>query len=313
VPAVIMSLPVMLRFLLLLLVLTQAVHGAGSYLFTGFKANGADGVYFAISDDGYRWELLNGGKPFVATDKPGELMRDPQLARGPNGDFHMVWTWSWNLPAVIGHASSPDLVQWSEHKMLDAMAKQPGVRNVWAPETYYEKDQKRWLIIWSSTVPKDASQAKIPNLRDHRIWALTTPDFETLSEPKVFFDPGFSVIDGTLLEANGKYRLIFKDEREEPLKKFIQYAVGPAMEGPWLDLSAPITEAWNEGPSALKVGDEYLIYFDHYRTPQHYGAIRSKDLIHWTDVTDKLTFPKGLRHGSFLAITDKEAERLRNR
>lgn len=303
----------MLRIPCLLLLLTQTLAAAGSYLFCGFKGNGEDGVYFAISDNGYKWELLNSGKPFVLKDKPGELMRDPQLSRGPNGEFHMVWTWSWNVPAVIGHASSPDLITWSEHKMVNVMAKQPGTRNVWAPEAYYEKHKKRWLIIWSSTVPKDEAAAKVPNLRDHRIWSVTTPDFQTLSEPKLFFDPGFSVIDGTLLEANGKYHLIFKDEREEPLRKMIQYAVGPTLEGPWSDISAPLTEAWNEGPSALKVGDEYLIYCDHYRTPQHYEAIQSKDLVHWTNVTDKLTFPKGLRHGSFLAINVQEAARLRSR
>lgn len=283
------------------------MQGAGSYLFVGFKGNGEDGVYYAISDDGYRWELLNSGKPFVAVGKPGELMRDPHVSRGPDGKFHMVWTWSWNAPPVVGHASSSDLLTWSEHQMLPVMAKQPDTRNVWAPEAYYEKDSKRWLIIWSSTV-----NGETPNARDHRIWFVTTSDFETLSEPKIFFDPGFSVIDGTILEANGRYHLIFKDEREKPLKKFIQYAEGPTIEGPWSNISPPLTETWSEGPSAIKVGDEYLIYFDHYRTPQHYGLIRSKDLLHWIDASDNLSFPKGLRHGSFLAITSEEADRLRN-
>lgn len=303
----------MLRFVAAILVLAQGALAASSYLFVGFKGNGEDGVYFAISDDGYKWDLLNAGKPFILARKPGELMRDPQIARGPNGDFHMVWTWSWNAPPVVGHSSSHDLLNWSEHKMLEVMAKQPTAKNVWAPETYYDAAQNRWLIIWSSTVPKDPANTKASNLRDHRIWYVTTPDFVSLSEPKLFFDPGFSVIDGTLLQAGSGYRLFFKDEREQPVMKMIQYAVGPTMEGPWSNISEPVTEAWNEGPSALKVGEDYVVYFDHYRAPQHYAATRSSDLVHWTDVTDKLVFPKGMRHGSFLAITAEEAARLRAR
>lgn len=121
------------------------------------------------------------------------------------------------------------------------------------------------------------------------------------------------MIDGTILAANGRYYLIFKDERERPLKKIIQYVSGPGMEGPWSNMSPPLTEAWNEGPSALRVGDDFLIYFDHYRAPQHYGAIRSRDLKGWTDVTGELSFPQGLRHGSFLAINEKEASGMKDR
>ena len=303
----------MLRFLAAALLLAQSAQAASAYLFTGFKGNGEDGVYFAISNDGLKWDLLNAGKPFVPARQPGELMRDPQIARGPDGDFQMVWTWSWNLPAAIGHSSSHDLLHWSEHRMLDVMAKQPTAHNVWAPETYYESDQKRWLIIWSSTVPKDPTSTKASNLRDHRIWSTTTPDFTTFSDPRIFFDPGFSVIDATILSTGGDYRLLFKDEREEPLKKFIQSAAGTSLEGPWSDIGPPITESWNEGPSVLKVGDDYILYFDHYRTPQHYCAMRSSDLVHWSDITAQLSFPKGLRHGSFLAITAGEAARLRSR
>ncbi len=296
----------MFRAVVLLLLSAQAAWSAGgSYLFAGFKGNGEDGVYFAISSDGWQWELLNAGRPVVKVEKAGELMRDPQLARGPNGDFHLVWTWSWNVPALLGHATSRDLVNWSGHQALDVMAAQPGTKNVWAPEAHYEADRKRWLLIWSSTAGGAAE-------RDHRIWSATTVDFSTVSAPKLLFDPGFSVIDGTLLRARGKNFLIFKDEREQPLRKFIQYVSGPSMEGPWGAISAPVTEAWNEGPSALRVGDEYRIYFDHYRKPQHYGVAVSKDMAHWTDETARLRFPEGLRHGSFLAITDEEAGRLRS-
>jgi beta-xylosidase len=278
-----------------------------AYLFAGFQNNGAEGIYFALSEDGRHWELLNKGRPVVPTQKVGELMRDPHLTRGPEGEFHMVWTWSWNNPAVVGHAHSRDLLHWSEHEMLPVMAKLPAARNVWAPELYWEKDKARWLVIWSSTVPKKTGDAE----KNHRIYFATTRDFKSFSDPKIFFDPGFSVIDATLLPANGKYYLFFKDEREEPLKKFLQLATGPTMEGPWSGFSEPLTEAWNEGPSAIRIGDDYLVYFDHYRKPRHYSAIQSKDLQHWKPAEPPVGLPDGLRHGTFLRISAAEAAQLR--
>jgi beta-xylosidase len=56
-----------------------------------------------------------------------------------------------------------------------------------------------------------------------------------------------------------------------------------------------------EGPSALRVGDDYLIYFDFYRAG-HYGAARSRDLTTWEDVSALVSFPKGTRHGAALAV-----------
>ena len=58
------------------------------------------------------------------------------------------------------------------------------------------------------------------------------------------------------------------------------------------------------------MGDEYIVYYDHYRDPKHYGAVASKDLAHWSSITDKISFPAGAKHGSFLKISEKEARRL---
>jgi hypothetical protein len=54
------------------------------WLFAGFKRDSKDGVYYAISLDGYHWKLANGGKPVVPPTDPAELMRDPFLQRAPD-------------------------------------------------------------------------------------------------------------------------------------------------------------------------------------------------------------------------------------
>ena len=62
--------------------------------------------------------------------------------------------------------------------------------------------------------------------------------------------------------------------------------------------SAPITgNYWAEGPTTLKINGQWIVYFDKYRDHK-YGAIQSQDLINWTDISDKISLPKGIRHGS---------------
>lgn len=270
-------------------------------VFAYFKEPANMGVFFATSADGYRWQPQNGGRPWLPPQFPGELMRDPFLTRGPDGEFHMVWTWAWRGTS-IGYAHSPDLVHWSDQQEIPLMAGTPGTGNTWAPEIYWDSGQSKWLIIWSSAV---AGQHD-----GNRIYSALTPDLKTFSPPRIFFDPGYWVIDATILETRGKYYLVFKDERADPLKKFIQIAEGDTLQGPWRNIGPALTESWSEGPSAIQVGNEYLIYYDHYRDPRRYEAIRSTDLVHWTSVTDRMQLPEHAKHGSFLKITGEELSRL---
>jgi len=228
----------------------------------------------------------------------------------------MVWTWAWNKPLVIGYSESKDLLTWTPHRQLPVMANEPAASNVWAPALYYEPDQKRWLIFWASTIPgRFPGDTAGDNGLNHRIFSTTTADFKSFTPAKVFFDPGYSVIDATLLPGK-PFTLIFKDERKTPLEKHLLTATGPGYEGPWSSLSEPISETWSEGAAIIPVGPAagqpagYLAYYDHYSQGQHYGAIFSPDLVHWSDALSKISFPPGMRHGSFLRIGKAEYDRL---
>jgi hypothetical protein len=283
------------------------------WLFAGFKDNSEQGVFYAISLDGYHWTIANQDRPVFHQTQSNELMRDPFLQRGPDGTFHLVWTWSWNTPTAIGHATSTDLIHWGPHEQLPVLAHEPAALNAWAPALYYDTIKKHWLIFWSSTIPGrfpgDTSGDKNLN---HRIFSTTTTDFKTLTPAKLSFDPGYSVIDATLLQTSSTYTLIFKDERKTPLKKVLQTATGPTMEGPWSNISPPISEPWSEGAAIIPVPGGYLAYYDHYLRPQRYRALFSPDLQTWTDATDRIAFPDKLRHGSFLKITQAEYDRINN-
>jgi hypothetical protein len=306
---------ILLRLILLLSALP--VLAADSYLFTSFRGNGEDGVYLAVSDDGYQWSALNENRPWLKPGHPGMLMRDPCIRQGPDGRFHMVWTSSWGKTdggLKIGYASSKDLIHWSEQKLIPVMTTESNAVNAWAPELFWNRAKSEWLIFWATSIPgRFAStdhEAEGPD-RNHRIYSTGTRDFKTFTPSRLFFDPGFSVIDSTLLEAGGRFVMVFKDERLKPVKKNLRLAFADKADGPYGEIGDAFTRSWVEGPSALKIGPGYLVYFDAYRKPQHYGAMRTRDLKTWEDVTDKLSFPADHRHGTAIRISREQANDLR--
>jgi hypothetical protein len=285
---------------------------ATAYLFTYFVGNGEDGLHLAYSRDGYHWSALNPGHSYLRPEiGPHRLMRDPCLRQGPDGTFHMVWTTGWG-DRIIGYASSRDLLQWSPQKAIPVMSHEPGARNAWAPELFYDDVKSQFLIFWSTTIPGrfPATDETGDRGLNHRIYYVTTKDFQTFSPTRLFFDDGFNCIDATLLKARGKYFLIVKDETAHPVKKHLRIATGDAAEGPFGKAAAPFTGDWVEGPSPLAIDDEFLVYFDHYTRPQYYGGVRSKDLVHWEDVSRQMTFPKGIRHGTAVRVPAQQLTAL---
>ena len=281
------------------------------YLFTSFRGNGEDGLHLAMSRDGYHWTALNQDRSFL---KPsvgkGKLMRDPSLARANDGTFHLVWTTGWS-DQTIGYASSKDLIHWSEQRAIGVMAHEPTARNSWAPELFYDESKRQWLIFWATTIPGRFPETDSTgnNGNNHRIYYTSTKDFKTFSPARLFFDPGFNVIDATMVKISGKHYLVFKDERQTPVKKNLRLAIADSAEGPYGQVSEPFTRDWVEGPTAIKIRDEWFVYFDQYRE-HRYGAVKSKDFKHWEDVSNQLSFPADHRHGTILKIAEDLARDL---
>ena len=307
------KLPVITIILLLSTVFGLKAQSKGpAYLFAYFKGNGEDGLHYAYSTDGYKWAALKNDQsfltPIVSKDK---LMRDPCIIRGKNGIFHMVWTVSWKDKG-IGYASSNDLIHWSEQQFLPVMAKEEGARNTWAPEITYDDQSKTYMIYWATTItgkfPETASKAD--DSYNHRIYQVTTKDFKTYTDTKLLYDPGFNAIDASIVKEGGKFVMFLKDETREPAQKNLKIAYGDALTGPYGPASAAITgKYWAEGPTSLKIGNSWLLYFDKY-TEHKYGAMRSADLSRWEDISEEISLPKGIRHGSILKITQKELSKL---
>lgn len=280
------------------------------YLFSYFTGNGQDGLHLAYSCNGLNWKPLNNGAslltPMVGKDR---LMRDPSITRGKDGLFHMVWTTGW-WDRHIGYASSPDLIHWSEQRTIPVMGHEPETRNSWAPELFYDEADDLFYIVWASTVsgkfPEIATSEREKGL-NHRQYAVTTRDFVTFSDTKLFFDPGFSVIDAAIIRQDGKYWMIVKNENSAPAEKNLRVVFTDDLKkGFPATVSENISgDTWAEGPAPLRVGEYIYVYFDKY-TEKKYGAIRSRDGLVWEDVSEQITFPLGTRHGTAFRINRKE-------
>jgi hypothetical protein len=259
------------------------------YLMSYFKntfppLNDATGCFIALSTDGIIWTELNDGNSILPSANLDEgLVRDPMVHYdAPTQTFHYVYTTGWNT-SNIGYSSITaadgvdikDKTKWSPQVTIPVGADIPNCLCCWAPEIFWDDIQNKYMIFWST----DVGSGK-------RSYYVLTSDFKTFTKAVKFFDPGYTEIDGCLFKvADQNYYLVFKDERTG-YKRL--YAVnGPTPQGSWSDVPensiSSSTLQGVEGPSMIKIGDEYRVYFDPYNTRQNYRMIKSTDLVTWTD------------------------------
>ena len=297
------------------------------YIFTSHREPALDGLHYLYSYDGYHWDSIAGSwlKPEIGNKTPyynyftkqteeqkyapNSMMRDPSMTQGPDGTFHLVWTISWNGEQGFGYASSKDLIHWSEQKAIPVMMNEPAAHNCWAPELFYDESSQTYYIFWATTIPgrhKEVPTSESEKGLNHRIYYVTTKDFKSFSKTAMFFNPDFSVIDAAIVKDPKRNDLIMvvKNENSNPPEKNLRVTrTENIRRGFPTKVSAPITgNYWAEGPAPLFIGDTLYVYFDKYRD-HRYGAVRSLDHGEtWEDVSDQVSFPKGIRHGTAFAV-----------
>ena len=269
------------------------------YLFTSFRDADQKFLRYLYSFDGYQWTNVP-GTFLEANVGVSKQFRDPSLLRGPDGTFHLVWTAGWHGDQGFGCASSSDLIHWSPQQFVPVMTNEPTTVNVWAPELFYDDGQ--FIIVWASTIPGRFPDDLEKRDNNHRLYFTTTRDFTNFTPAKLFLDPGFSVIDPFILKDGESYVLVCKDNSRPNLN--LRVAFGKTPLGPWEKVSEPFTEKFTEGPCALKIGGDWLVFFDAYRE-KVYGAVRTHDFKTFTNITSEVSFPEGHKHGTALKVPRK--------
>ena len=294
------------------LFLSASVFAGDVYFFSYFsnKSYGgrrgeSAGLHLAYSRDGKKWQALNDDKPLlvpqVSADK---LMRDPSVCRGPDGTYHMVWTTSWKN-GEIGYSSSKDLIHWTTQRAIPVMKHEPTVRNCWAPEVTYNDEDGLFYIYWASTIP--GRHSPIPDMDkkerglNHRMYLTTTKDWKTFSKARLWFDPGFSVIDAAAIRTpkGDEWLMVVKNENHTPPEKNLRLTRTKHLaEGFPTKVTPSISPSWVEGPSPLVVGKDLYIYFDEYTRHRYGGLVSHDNGLTWKNVSDEISFPRDTRHGT---------------
>ena len=254
-------------------------------------------------------------RPFLAPTVGTKLMRDPSVVRGPDGQFHMVWTTGW-WDQGFGVAHSADLRTWSPQSFVPVLDGTPGVQNVWAPEIHYDSARggvpRRVVLDDSRPLSRDGCRAATSGRAVGSTIACTRSLRKTSSTwtpARLFYDGGFSVIDGVVVQDGDRAVLVMKDETRYPEpRKHLRVATAARMSGPFGAASAAFTPDWVEGPTLLRLGDVWRIYYDEY-TRKRYGAMDTRDFRTFTPVAD-VTFPDGMRHGTAFAVPRSVADAL---
>ncbi len=257
-----------------------------------YPAGGSSGVFISWSTNGYDFSPLNDGHPvFVPPEFPGDdadnsdgyanLVRDPSILYGPDGLFHLVFTSDINSRS-FGYAESPDLVHWSNVKLVQIWENEPqSIDHTWAPEIYYDDVFSNcYMVAFSSGVGGDTLH----------IQYTTTTDFDTWTAPRDLYrkPDNTTVIDGFIAKVTADHYIMATAQNGTAW-----IVDGPTPYGPWTTRSSGAMGSPREGPALIKIGDTWHLYADYYAglSDDVFRMAISSDTTNWTEVSAQTDLP----------------------
>ena len=309
--------------------------------FTGTEGSPTDEqIYFAVSEDGYYYEDLNGYKPVLQSDVGEKGVRDPYLLRSAEGDrFYLIATdlsiyyrggWGNANATTTGSRDlivweSTDLVNWSEPRAVTVAGLDAGC--AWAPEAIYDEKTGEYIVYFASNSMEDEINDGVL-----QIYYTKTRDFVNFTEAKEYITRGAnqSIIDTTMIknEEDGYYYRASADGQ-------ITLERSKEIFGTWetvtnlnsLGLGGDMTGGKLEGPELFKFNKKdwvdgkptYGLYTDQYAEGKGYLPVITTDLSDadnsnqsWKKLsTGEYSFDTlKKRHGTILNLTQEEYERV---
>jgi hypothetical protein len=286
-----------------------------------------DSLRLAYSTDGLHWTELAGRPVYQPAALGSNHIRDPFLLRKRDGTFvYLATDWTlavndasyWNRPSPkIFVVDSADLITFTKPHLLQ-VTNLPGpggtAMHAWAPEAVYDPERSAYAILWAGN---DTSGA-------NHLYASYTSDFVSVSDatPSLWFDPGYSVIDGTITTWNGHHTLFFKNDTVADIQvassSGLSLAPGSfSVHDPSLLATTAATGRTLEGPFVVKVPDHdrWYVFADRYTEGGKFAAFTTTDLdtdpASWTQLLEsEYHFPSGVRHASAVRVTQPELDAL---
>ncbi len=287
--------------------LCEHARATDVYMFSYFidnGTNGADGLHLAYSFDGLSYHAVNGNIGIVKDVQSTPFMRDPYV-NYTNGTFNLVYTTGWGgaigsnpVDSNIGYSSSTDLLHWATptYKTLPIT----NGEERWAPEIYYDSANSRYMVYWSTRVGTGGYLG---------IYYSTTTNFNTFTTPTLLYSrSGQHTLDADIVKDGSNYVMFIAGTAKAQ--------GGTNLYGPYSTSTQQMTSGYaSEGPSAIKIGDTWVVYNDHYGN-QMTGAVASTDdMATWNEYSGYVSFPGNntatdTRHGNVFSVPYSVAQNL---
>ena len=295
----------------------------GGYLMVYFKDQ-THSAYFAISRDGTTFTDVNGGDPVFDGAALAEQkgVRDPHIARGPDGAFYLAMTdlhifgkraghrdTEWQRPAdkygwgnnrALVLMKSWDLIHWT-HTIFRVDLAFPELGDIdcsWAPQTTYDPVAGKMVVYFT---------IRYENKRAGIYWAHADEAFTKLvTVPQKI--PGIGGIDADLTLVDGKWHMFYVSDAKIRYASSDHLADGYTVSPLRIDPESVPTEA----PNIFKrTGTStYVLMYDVYGArPNNMGFSETEDFVtfrplgRFNDGTLKGTNFERPKHGAVIPIT----------
>ena len=288
------------------------------FIYAYHFGDGGSGLHLAWSEDGFKWQLLKGGKSFVKPGIGDYVMMDPHLSQTQDGMYHLVWS-TGPRRKDLGYSYSKNLIDWAAQRLIPVMENDSLVLNAKSPELLYDADEQRFMIFWSSTVPgnfkdSDKQNDSLPSgfKFNNRIYRKFSSDLRSWGPTELFFEPGFNCSDASISTDSGRIMMFYKDGTQ--MGKNIQNNIkmstsGSLTNGYSIKPNLISRRTWAEAPTGTRIDSQFVVYFHKYRN-RKIGAMGTRDFKKWKDISDTLSFPKGIGSGCVLQVPLKTLEKL---
>lgn len=197
------------------------------YLFVHMSSKG-EFTSYSLSRTGKYWtDLLNGAESFSTKDNTVTGgMRDAYVTRLEDGGFMLVGTdmtsrLGWTSNHIMDLMLSPDLVHWTKNVKIDLESSDnlkalggitaDQMTAAWAPQVIYDPVTRHYVVYYSVGFPDR-----------HRIYyQLVDKDLSILTEPRLYFDPGYDIIDADIVynAVDNDYQMVYKCESANGLNR----------------------------------------------------------------------------------------------
>jgi hypothetical protein len=300
------------------------------YLLVYFKDQ-TQSAYLAVSRDGYTFTDINGGQPVfdgtLLAEQKG--VRDPHIARGPDGAFYLAMTdlhifgqraghrttqwerpqeqYGWGNNRAIVLMKSYDLIHWthSDFRVDKAFPELGDIGCSWAPQTIYDEAKGRMMVYFT---------IRVGNGDCHMYYSYTDDAFTRLeTRPERLFDG--AGIDGDISRAGEKYHLFYVSDAKILHAVSDRINQGYKSEPRRIDPEKVSTEAPNV---FIRLGtDTRVLMYDVYGArPNNMGFSETTDFLsynnlgHFNEGVMKTTNFTGPKHGAVIHLTPDELKAI---